>query len=201
MTLTKSETTRARILEAARGLFIAQTYASVTTAQIAALAEVTKGGLYHHFASKEELYLAFLREDLATKEALFRKAVDLEGSTRERLALLTRSFLELPPALRQTARLVRRDINVFAGLYRQQLVLDYQRALPCQVEAILRDGMANGTLAITDPRLLSWHFVALVEVTLTPYANSTFEDNDSKLELVLDLFLGGASATTGDSTS
>ena len=201
MTLTKSKATRARILEAARDLFLDNTFASVTTAQIAGAAEVTKGGLYHHFSSKEELYLAFLHEDLATKEALFRQAVDLEGTTRERLALLTRSFLILPPALRRTARLVRRDINVFSGLHRQQLVLDYQRALPRQVEAILRDGMADGTLAITDPKLLSWHFVALVEVTLTPYANSVFEDNDSKLELVLDLFLGGAAAKTGDTPS
>lgn len=201
MTQTKSIATRARILEAACGLFLEHNFASVTTAQIAKVAEVTKGGLYHHFSSKEELYLAFLHEDLAVKENLFRRAVDLEGSTRERLAALTQSFLELPPALRMTARLVRRDINVFAGRYREELVRDYQRALPCQVEAILRDGMADGTLSITDPRLLSWHFVALVEVTLTPYANSVFEDIDSKLELVLDLFLGGASATTGDSTS
>lgn len=201
MTLTKSKATRARILEAARDLFLDNTFASVTTAQIAEAAEVTKGGLYHHFPSKEELYLAFLHEDLATKEALFMQAVDLEGTTRERLALLTRSFLILPPALRRTARLVRRDINVFSGLHRQQLVLDYQRALPRQVEAILRDGMADGTLSITDPKLLSWHFVALVEVTLTPYANSVFEDNDSKLELVLDLFLGGAAAKTGDTPS
>ncbi|MCP5023164.1 MAG: TetR/AcrR family transcriptional regulator [bacterium] len=201
MPLTKSEATRSRILEAARGLFLDQNFATVTTAQIGEAAEVTKGGLYHHFASKEELYLAFLREDLAAKEALFSKAVDLKGTVRERLALLTRSFFELPPALRKTARLVRRDINVFAGIYRQQLVLDYQRALPRQVEAILRDGMADGTLSVTDPRLLSWHFVALVEVTLSPYANSVFENIDSKLELVLDLFLGGASATTGDSTS
>ncbi len=201
MPLTKSEATRSRILEAARGLFLDQNFATVTTAQIGEAAEVTKGGLYHHFASKEELYLAFLREDLAAKEALFSKAVDLKGTVRERLALLTRSFFELPPALRKTARLVRRDINVFAGIYRQQLVLDYQRALPRQVEAILRDGMADGTLSVTDPRLLSWHFVALVEVTLSPYANSVFENIDSKLALVLDLFLGGASATTGDSTS
>ncbi|MBL4771227.1 MAG: TetR/AcrR family transcriptional regulator [Planctomycetes bacterium] len=201
MTLTKSETTRARILEAARGLFIAQTYASVTTAQIAAMAEVTKGGLYHHFSSKEELYLAFLHEDLATKKVLFRQAVELEGHVRERLAQLTRSFLELAPALRMTARLVRRDINVFSEEDQEKLVRHYQAALPQQVETILHDGMADGTLAPTDSRLLSWHFVALVEVTLTPYANSVFENNDSKLDLVLNLFLGGASATTGDTTS
>ena len=55
-------------------------------------------------------------------EALFKQAVDLKAPVRERLALLARSFLELRPALRMTARLVRRDINVFAGLQRQQLV-------------------------------------------------------------------------------
>jgi AcrR family transcriptional regulator len=201
MTLTKSKATRQRILEAARQQFLEQNFASVTTAQIADAAEVTKGGLYHHFPSKEALYLAFLHEDLASKRVLFRPAVERVGSVRERLALLTQSFLKLPPHLRMTARLVRRDINLFTGRDREKLIREYQRALPEQVETILRDGMEDGSLRHTDPRLLSWHFVALVEVTLTPYANSVFADNYAKLELVLDLFLGGASANTGDTAS
>ena len=49
--------TAARILKIAREQFLAQSYADVTMDQIAGAAKVTKGGLYHHFAGKEALYL------------------------------------------------------------------------------------------------------------------------------------------------
>ena len=45
--------TAVRILKIARELFLAHSYADVTMDQIAAAANVTKGGLYHHFAGKE----------------------------------------------------------------------------------------------------------------------------------------------------
>ncbi len=45
--------TAARILKIARELFLTHSYADVTMDQIAGAANVTKGGLYHHFAGKE----------------------------------------------------------------------------------------------------------------------------------------------------
>jgi AcrR family transcriptional regulator len=49
---TKSESTVSRILEAAEVLFLERAYADVTMDMIVRAAEVTKGGLYHHFSSK-----------------------------------------------------------------------------------------------------------------------------------------------------
>ena len=66
-------------------------------------------------------------------------------------------------------------------------------ALPVEVENILRDGIRNGELSSSDPRLLSWQFVALVEVALSPYADTLFGAVEDKLDQVLDLFLDGAS--------
>ncbi|MFQ5744436.1 MAG: TetR/AcrR family transcriptional regulator [Acidobacteriota bacterium] len=190
----RSEATIAKILAAAHSLFVAKNYAEVTTAQIARVAELTKGAIYHHFASKEELYLALLHTDLGRKRELFRRAVDSAGSCRERLGLLTEAFLDLPRDSRQIILLVRRDINVFRDPARAELVRAYQEALPEQVEAILRDGIRDGELAPTDPRLLSWYYVALVEVTLSAYADTLFADNQEKLNHVLDLFFGGSGA-------
>ena len=67
----KAEATAARIVEAAETLFLAQSYADVTVDMIAATAAVTKGGLYHHFESKEQLYLPMLHRDLDAKRELF----------------------------------------------------------------------------------------------------------------------------------
>ncbi len=194
LTLTRSQATAARIIAAARTLFVARNYADVTTDMLAGAAGVTKGGLYHHFPSKESLYTSMMLDDFERKRRLFERAVASPGTCRERLAMLTRDFLNLPEEERQLARLVRRDVNTFSGDERERLVLAYQAALPQQIEAIIRDGIRDGEMAPGDPRILSWSFVALVEVAVSQYAYDVLGDTESRLEHVLDLFLNGAGA-------
>ena len=187
-----TQSTSERLLLAAQELFLERNYADVTMDQICAATEVTKGALYHHYSGKEELYLAMLNQDLAAKRALFAEAVNMEGCCKERLHKLTNDFLSLPPVNRGLITLVRRDINIFPADVRAELVRVYQSALPEQVQAILEDGMAAGEIVRTDSRLLSWEFVALVEVTLSPYAEQVLPSVAAKLDHVLDVFFKGA---------
>jgi AcrR family transcriptional regulator len=191
---TRAATTQARIIGEARGLFLSKNYAEVTTDMIARAAEVTKGGLYHHFPSKESLYVSMMLSDLEHKRELFSQAVAMEGTCRERLTRLTRDFLELPVEERELIRLVRRDINIFGGDERDRLVRAYQRALPEQVEAIVRDGISDGEIDPGDARLLSWSFVGLVEVVIGDYAHAVLADMAARLDHVLDLFFDGAAS-------
>jgi len=193
-TLTRSEATSARIIAAARTLFVARNYADVTTDMIAGAAGVTKGGLYHHFPSKESLYVSMMLDDFERKHQLFKQSVASSGTCRERLASLTRDFVGLPDEERQLARLVRRDINIFTGDDRDRLVRAYQLALPEQIEAIISDGIKDGELAPGEPRILSWSFVALVEVVVSQYAYDVLGSTSSRLDRVLDLFFDGAAA-------
>ena len=53
-----AEQTRAAVVEAAVSLFAANGYAATTIDAVAAEARVAKGGVYHHFANKAELFEA-----------------------------------------------------------------------------------------------------------------------------------------------
>ena len=161
-------------------------------ADIAVAAEVTKGALYHHFASKEALYLAMMLTEMAEKQALMAEAVASQGSCCERLSRLTLNFFNLPDEKRKIMKLVRRDINIFKDPMRNSLIRAYQAALPDQVETIIRDGIEAGELTGADPRLLAWQYVAMVEVVLTDYAQQTLGNREDMADYVLSLFFKGA---------
>jgi AcrR family transcriptional regulator len=59
---TRSASTRAKLLRAARTLFAKHGYAAVGTEQIVRRAGVTRGALYHQFPAKEDLFLAVYEE-------------------------------------------------------------------------------------------------------------------------------------------
>ena len=62
----RSEETRARILEAAIQCFSNAGYASASVDDICAQAGVSKGAFYHHFPSKQAIFLALLQDWLKT---------------------------------------------------------------------------------------------------------------------------------------
>lgn len=61
-TLRKGELTQARILDAAYALFMEQGYHGTSMRQIVERAGITMGGVYNHFASKEEIWEAVFFE-------------------------------------------------------------------------------------------------------------------------------------------
>jgi len=58
----KSEASRARIVDAAHDLFLAQGYHATSMRQIAAQAELTTGGVYAQFPAKQEIWVAVFLE-------------------------------------------------------------------------------------------------------------------------------------------
>ena len=77
-----AEQTRAAVVEAAVSLFAANGYAATTIDAVAAEARVAKGGVYHHFANKAELFeAAFIAMEerlLARVMVAINDAVDME---------------------------------------------------------------------------------------------------------------------------
>src|SRR5437763_14607766 len=58
----RSEETRQALITEARALFAQRGFAGVGTEEIARAARLTRGALYHHFESKEDLFRAVYEE-------------------------------------------------------------------------------------------------------------------------------------------
>jgi AcrR family transcriptional regulator len=192
----RSVVTINNILEAARTLFIEKQYADVTLKEIAEMAGVTKGALYHHFASKEDLYMSMMHHYLdEIKKSTQGNVESTRGRCcRERLYLSLLDFLQLPDRTLKVVKLVRRDSNLFKNPVRAELIRAYQAAVPEPVETILADGMANGEIITADTRLLSWQYVAMVEVSIHPYGYKILGDPEVMADFVVTTIFSGIEA-------
>jgi AcrR family transcriptional regulator len=192
----RSVVTIHNILEATRDLFTEKQYADVTLKEIAKMAGVTKGALYHHFATKEDLYISMIHHYLdEIKEST---QDDINGSRglscRERLYLSLLNFLRLPDYALKVVSLVRRDSGLFKDPTRTELIQAYQAAISEPVESILADGMANGEILTADARLLSWQYIALVEVSIHPYGHKILGGPESMADFVVTTIFSGIEA-------
>lgn len=189
----RSVATINNILDAARSLFIEKQYADVSLREITQIAGVTKGALYHHFSTKEELYLQTIYRCLdEVKQTTENSLNSSQGeSCRHRLYLSLSSFLRLPDETLAIMRSIRRNINIFQEPVRTELICAYQAALPEQIESLLTDGMANGEVINMDARLLSWQHVAVVEVSLHEYGRKQLGGPEEMADSIVTLFFNG----------
>ncbi|KHE72481.1 TetR/AcrR family transcriptional regulator [Halobacillus sp. BBL2006] len=69
---------RAKILEAAKQVFIQQGYERTTMKHVMDAAEVSRGGLYQYFSNKEDLYEAILEGDLSKAVSETDESLEME---------------------------------------------------------------------------------------------------------------------------
>ncbi len=152
----RSGQTHQRILEAARDCFARYGYEATGVAEICQEAAISKGALYHHFASKQEIFI----------ELYERWMRELEGELR---AILERAP-SVPQALVRMAKMVGRVLQAAEGqlpLYLEFLTRaprepDIWRATTAPYQQfrrlfaeIVRRGIAEGSLSGVDPERMA----------------------------------------------
>jgi len=143
------ERTRQRLLAEAQRLFRERGYAATSLEQIAEAAEVTKGAIYGHFASKEDLLLSAIEAGRDTPPDYVTMLNDRSRPLRERLAEFSRSVaVEHPGDVAELAMF----LEFFAALLRAPDALQrYSSGLERQLREIAdtdSDEPAAGTTPV-----------------------------------------------------
>lgn len=94
--MTKATETRARIIQQAADLFNQQGYAGVSMADVMAATGLKKGGIYNHFASKDELAIAAFEFAAQQTGQRYVNAVRAEKTAIARLQAIIQTFATSP---------------------------------------------------------------------------------------------------------
>lgn len=132
--------TQQRIIDAARRLIYARSYADVGVAEICETAGVQKGSFYHFFPSKRDLTLAVLDSHyLILKEQIVDRAFAPDVPPMARLARFTKLAYELQKQIAQdTGRVLGCPVGNLANELASQ-----DEAIREKIEQLFRKGQAH----------------------------------------------------------
>jgi AcrR family transcriptional regulator len=146
-----TEHTRKALIAAATRLFTERGYADTSIDELAGGARVTRGALYHHFASKQEIFAAVCEAVDGAVVELVRVAAAQPGTAEERMRRVLNAYFDASrdPAYRtivlgEAVKAQGRDNE-----YR------YTPALSALVRDFVRELAETGQITAEDPEMLS----------------------------------------------
>lgn len=144
----QSEETREKILKASTDLLISRSYVGTTISAIAENVGLTKGALYHHFNSKDDLVLEIVK---SVKQSWFQfvgRKVLLQNSSVDRLQALFAyhsHFLKKDPAMCLVLSSLLSEMEILNPAILNEITGIYSDMLSF-IQKIIEKGQRNGEL-------------------------------------------------------
>ncbi|MGD8967507.1 MAG: TetR/AcrR family transcriptional regulator [Anaerolineae bacterium] len=144
--------TRANILVAAAAGFAEQGYDATGVAEICRRAEVSKGAFYHHFSSKQALFLELLERWLAVLDEQLEEVRTGEAAVPEQL-------LDMTEMIRQVFQVAEEQIPIFLEFWTKaardptvwEATIAPYRRYRAFFANLIEAGVTEGTLRSVEP--------------------------------------------------
>lgn len=162
------------ILDVATHLFVEKGYDATSLQDIINETNLSKGAIYHHFSSKEEIFEAIFHrigEENTTTLAKVRDDETLNGLEKLR-AIFKAALFNSNQSLMLTVTPCLLDNPRFLAMQIAQL---YEIVAPKFIEPILQQGIDDGSIQAATPRELAEAIMVLSNVWLNPLVSMTDE--------------------------
>lgn len=191
--------TAERILQVAETLFADHGFDAVSMNTIAERVGVSKASVFHHFDSKNALYLAVLKDCTRQQAELLKELVQDEAPVAERLRAFARAHLAHILERKQASRIMQREMLKGGPRRGQELAQQVFGENFARFVEILKRGQERGELRKdVDPATVTLMIVAAdvfyfeTQHILRHFPAVTFGDNPSEYSMkVMDLLLHG----------
>jgi AcrR family transcriptional regulator len=189
----RGEETRSRLLLAALDSFAERGYDATGVAEICQRAGVSKGAFYHHFASKQALFVALLDQWLAVLDGQMARS-------RSPGATAPQALQALVGLLQQALRDARGQLPLFLEFWRQaerdaviwQATMEPFGRYRSLLAGIVRQGIAEGSLRTCEPDDAARALVSMaVGMVLQSALDPTGNDWERSAQAGIDMLLHG----------
>jgi AcrR family transcriptional regulator len=169
----RSTATRDALLQAAARVFVTRGPYGARVRDIAREAGLTVPALYYHFEGTGELYDQVVQDGRARFTALIEAALDIDGSPRERLLAIARSYVEF--GREDPVRLRLLCLELFRPREPGEPdngAADLNAWLQASVEGVLAAGIRGGALPAVDAAAARRLFIAVLTGLLVEQARA-----------------------------
>jgi TetR/AcrR family transcriptional regulator len=187
------------ILDAAVRLFSRHGFDGVSMRTIAHEAGVSKSNIYHHFRSKEDLYLAIMQSSAARLTELVDTLAEGSGAFEQRLRAFARAHMEHLFGQAMTVRLLLREVFTGEEKWQRLLIDRVVGDIVRRLRAIFERGQAEGVLrADLDPGLCAMQILGSDFFYFQSYGMLKFipevafaRDREQYSSVMMDIILNG----------
>lgn len=199
MTTAQSQT-RERILEAAEAVFGDNGYHDAIVDEIGRRTSLSKGGLYFHFPSKEDLFFAVL--DRLAKRLVLKaeRAAAIEGPELERAERALRAVLTALCRKRRLARLLMVQGYSMGNRFERKRAEIFDSFAEV-IEARLRQAALNGETRRIDPALTARIWLGAVNELVIHWLHEGGPSPVQRSDEITAVLLGGVRAPVLNGTS
>lgn len=185
------EITINRILDTSMDLFLKKGYDNTTIQDIVdELGDLSKGAIYHHFKSKEEIMESVIPRIYRGSDEYYSQLEEItykNGLDKLKKTLIislknpaTEKLIKAAPNLMKNSRILTQQLCDVIGTI-----------VPNIIEPIIREGMNDGSIKTNNPKEIAESFLILMNVWLNP---SIFfvskEDFRKKFEFLKEVLIG-----------
>jgi AcrR family transcriptional regulator len=153
------------ILDAAREIINTEGWAHLTMERVAAAVEYSKGTVYNHFSSKEDIVGAISCRCMSRMIGLFERAASWPGNHRERMAAIGLAhalYALLHPQEVQNMQIIKSPaIRQKISTEKQNEILQLEQRITGMVLDVIRDAMRDGDIPANEEHVPDGIFLGL----------------------------------------
>ncbi|MDG3002960.1 TetR/AcrR family transcriptional regulator [Paludisphaera mucosa] len=153
------------LLDVARKMLMEHGFSGLSMDRLAEATEYSKGTIYQHFSTKEDLVAALAVQSIEHRRELFERARKFDGRARERMfaiGVADELFGRLHPQYYKAEMVIRlANLQDRADVQRRKLLRDRDRECAGWVREIIEDAAHDGDLVLRTP----WTAESLAKAT------------------------------------
>ncbi|SIQ61416.1 TetR/AcrR family transcriptional regulator [Halanaerobium kushneri] len=184
--------TRDEILKAALNLFSINNYHATSMSMIAKEAGLSKGTLYWHFDSKEDLFRELVLVGLEYFHEKYQEIQNSDSNAEEKLFQIVDFSISMLADNIKMANILKNNIQLISSEFQKKMIERHKSALNA-IKLVIEQGIKEGSMQTNDPHNTAVMIMVLIFNSHPQELFYNFESREKDVEFIYNFIMQGIS--------